>query len=324
MVYRPTARVLTVLELLQAHGRMTGTELARRLEVDIRTVRNYVETLQDLGIPVEAKLGRYGGYRLRPGYKLPPLLFTDDEAVALTLSLLMARELGLATTEPAFAGALAKIERVLPAATRDRIQAMERTVVFESSAAHVASPLATVATLSAAVHSGHAVRLNYRSARGEVTERLFDPYGVVAHEGIWYTIGHCHLRQSQRLLRLDRIQQLEATSEPFVCPVPFDALAAVLRALAGVPRVWPVEVWLKTTLEEAQRASRLSKGHFAEVDGGVLVRSEVDDLPWMARLLAGLGIPFRIHHPPELRTVLREYLHTLDQYASDAGAPRLT
>ena len=107
MVYRPTARVLTVLELLQSHGRMTGAELARRLEVDIRTVRNYVQTLIDLGIPVEAERGRYGAYRLRAGYKLPPLIFTEDEALALTLSLLIARESGLATTEPAFEGVLA-------------------------------------------------------------------------------------------------------------------------------------------------------------------------------------------------------------------------
>src|SRR5215475_11976969 len=98
MVYRPTARVLTVLELLQAHGRMTGGELARRLEVDIRTVRNYVQTLVDLGIPVEAERGRYGAYRLRAGYKLPPLIFTEDESLALTLSLLLARQSGLATT----------------------------------------------------------------------------------------------------------------------------------------------------------------------------------------------------------------------------------
>src|SRR5690242_21772419 len=98
VVYRPTARVLTVLELLQAHGRMTGAELARRLEVDLRTVRNYIQTLQDLGIPVEAERGRYGAYRLRPGYKLPPLLFTEDEALALTLSLIVARQAGLAAT----------------------------------------------------------------------------------------------------------------------------------------------------------------------------------------------------------------------------------
>lgn len=129
MVYRPTARVLTVLELLQAHGRLTGASLASRLEVDIRTVRQYVETLRDLGIPVEAERGRYGAYRLRPGFKLPPLIFTEDEALALTLSLLLARRSGLATAAPAVEGALAKVERVLPAATRARLRAVQETVV---------------------------------------------------------------------------------------------------------------------------------------------------------------------------------------------------
>src|SRR5258708_7910032 len=106
VVYRPTARVLTVLELLQSHGRMTGAQLARRLEVDIRTVRNYVETLIDLGIPVEAERGRYGAYRLAPGFKLPPLRFSEDEALALTLGLKAARRMGLALTAPAVEGAV--------------------------------------------------------------------------------------------------------------------------------------------------------------------------------------------------------------------------
>ncbi len=78
-MYHPTTRVLAVLELLQSHGRMTGAELARRLEVDPRTARRYVEMLQDLGIPVEAERGAHGGYRLRPGFRLPPLMFTEDE-----------------------------------------------------------------------------------------------------------------------------------------------------------------------------------------------------------------------------------------------------
>src|SRR5712691_7296625 len=101
-MYHPTTRVLTVLELLQSRGRMTGAEIARRLEVNIRTARHYIEMLQDLGIPVVAERGRYGAYRLRPGYKLPPLFFTEEEAFALTLSLVMAREQGLAQTSPAF------------------------------------------------------------------------------------------------------------------------------------------------------------------------------------------------------------------------------
>ena len=124
-MYHPTTRVLTVLELLQAHHRMTGPELAERLEVDVRTMRRYVTMLQDLGIPVEAERGRYGGYMLRPGFKLPPLMFTEDEALALTLGLLSARKLMLAPAVPAIEGALAKVERVLPEAVQAPVQAIQ-------------------------------------------------------------------------------------------------------------------------------------------------------------------------------------------------------
>lgn len=112
MVYRPTARVLTVLELLQSHGRMTGAEFARRLEVNIRTVRDYIEMLGDLGIPVEAERGRYGAYRLRPGYQLPPLIFTEEVSLALTLSLLIEREQGLTSEHLYFLDGAFSEERI--------------------------------------------------------------------------------------------------------------------------------------------------------------------------------------------------------------------
>lgn len=315
MVYRPTARVLTVLELLQSHGRMTGAELARRLEVDIRTVRNYVETLIDLGIPVEAERGRYGAYRLRAGYKLPPLIFTEDEALALTLSLLVARQSGLAAITPAFEGVLAKVERVLPTLTRARIQAVEQTVVLENAAALSAPSGLAVMVLSSAIQSGRRVLLRYRSSRSEGTERAFDPYGIAYHKGFWYTIGYCHLRKGQRLFRVDRITHIEMTSETFPPRVHFPALEAVQQALASVPRVWQIEVWLETTLPEVQRQTRLPKAFFEEKNGGVLFRVDVEDLPWMARLLASLDMPFIVHRPLELRDVLRQHAHTLVSYA---------
>lgn len=315
MVYRPTARVLTVLELLQSHGRMTGKELAQRLEVNIRTVRDYIEMLLDLGIPVEAERGRYGAYRLRPGYKLPPLIFTEDESLALTLSLLMAREHGLAQSAPAFEGVLAKVMRVLPASTRDQIQAVEQTVIFEDRSFRVAPSVLIITTLSSALQSGRSVQLHYRSAQAQITERVFDPYGVVYHEGAWYTVGYCHLRQGQRLFRLDRILHIEVTGETFSCPAEFQALEVVQQALASVPRTWQVEVWLEITLEEIQRKTRLAKAHFEEVENGILLRGDVEDLPWMAHFLAGLGVPLVIHRPPELRLALQQYALTLAGYA---------
>jgi predicted DNA-binding transcriptional regulator YafY len=109
IVYHPTTRVLTVLELLQTHGRMTGAELSERLEVDIRTVRRYITMLQDLGIPVEAERGRYGAYTVRPSHKLPPLMFTAEEALALTLGLVMVQQQELTTETPAAESARTKL-----------------------------------------------------------------------------------------------------------------------------------------------------------------------------------------------------------------------
>src|SRR5260370_24762963 len=228
-MYHPTTRVLTVLELLQSHGRITGAEIARRLEVNIRTARHYIEMLQDLGIPIEGARGRYGAYCLRPGYKLPPLFLTEEEAFALTLGLLVSRHLDLTIAAPAVEGTLAKIERVLPEQVRPRVQSMEQTLVLDIGIPRGAPTSSIVLVLSTAVKSRRRVRIRYQSVQSSETERAFDPYGVVYRRGYWYTIGYCHLRQGQRLFRLDRISQLILLDETFTCPPDFDTLDAAER-----------------------------------------------------------------------------------------------
>src|SRR5262249_4855207 len=133
----PATRLLTMLEVLQARGRVSGRELAERLEVDPRTVRRYAVKLEELGIPVETERGPGGGYRLRPGYKLPPLMLTDDEATAVVLGLIAARQTGIATQGPGLDDALAKILRVLPAELRERVAALDEglTTIWSSSRA---------------------------------------------------------------------------------------------------------------------------------------------------------------------------------------------
>ena len=193
----PTTRILTLLELLQAHHRMSGAELAERLGIDPRTVRRYATRLGELGIPVEAERGRYGGYRLRPGYKLPPLMFTDDEATAVMLGLLAAPAAGVATTTSAAAtqSALAKLTRVLPAALRDRIAAVPDALGLTLPPRAGATALTgTVLHLAEATQRRRRVRLEYDSWQGERTVRDVDPYGLVVHGGRWYVTGHDHLR----------------------------------------------------------------------------------------------------------------------------------
>jgi predicted DNA-binding transcriptional regulator YafY len=162
-------------------------------------------------------------------FRLPPLIFTEDEALALTLSLLVARESDLVTAAPAFEGVLAKVERVLPASARAHMVAVEQTVAFERGSASSAPSTLAVLVLSSAIQSGRRVVLRYRSSRAELTERAFDPYGIAYHRGFWYTIGYCHLREGQRLFRVDRIARIQMTSETFPQRLNFDALEAAVR-----------------------------------------------------------------------------------------------
>jgi predicted DNA-binding transcriptional regulator YafY len=317
-MYFPTTRVLTVLELLQSRQKISGPELAERLEVDVRTVRRYITMLQDLGVPVEAERGRYGNYRLRPGFKLPPLMFTDEEALALTLGLLSARKLGLTGAAPAVEGALAKIERVLPVALRERVRALQETLVIDFPEKATPPTSALVGTLSKAALQRKSVILCYQAWNTEITERQFDPYGLVYRSGYWYTVGYCHLRQELRTFRLDRIQQAEFYECSFERPGEFDCLAYVLASLPQTPNTWFVDVLLKTSLEQAQCVLPPALALLEQVPEGVSFRCYVDRLEWIAYVLVGLHCAFTVHQPPELRDALKKLAEQVSVLAEQA------
>jgi predicted DNA-binding transcriptional regulator YafY len=321
-VYHPTTRVLTVLELLQARGRLSGPEIAERLEVDLRTVRRYVTMLQDLGIPVEAERGRHGGYRLRPGYRLPPLIFTDEEALAIMLGLLAARRLGLVATASTIEGTLAKLERVLPPDVRDRVFAVQETLTINPVRGQVIPATATVLTLGTAVNESRRVSMRYASSRGEETERLFDPYGLVHVVERWYAPGYCHLRSDLRLFRLDRIVDVELREETFQRPPHFDPLAFVQASLAEAPGAWHIEAMLHATLDDVRNAISAHDATLEQHDEGIIIRLNVEDLDAAARYLVRLGCPFVVRQPAALRPVLAELARQIAVAAStDALTP---
>ncbi len=304
-MYFPTTRVLTILEMLQSHRRLRGQELAERLEVDVRTIRRYITMLQDLGIPVEAERGRYGAYYLRPGFKLPPLMFTDDEALAVVLGLLAARKIGLASEAPAVEGAIAKVQRVLPEVVRTRVQAVQETLVMDFAPPRTLPRNAVVVTLSAAAQQRRCVEMSYQAYSEEETRRVIDAYGLVCRPGYWYVVGYCHLRQAMRSFRLDRITSVELCEEGFTRPEDFDCLEFVLRAIPSTPARYRVEVLLETTLEEAQRLVPPAAVLLDQVEEGVLLQCYVEYLEWIAYVLIGLRCAFVVRQPGELRDVLR-------------------
>ncbi|MGH3665487.1 MAG: helix-turn-helix transcriptional regulator [Egibacteraceae bacterium] len=307
MAETPAARLLALLELLQARPSAGGAELAEALGVTQRSLRRYVQRLVDLGIPVDSERGPYGGYRLRPRYRLPPLMLTPDEAVAVTLGLLVARPLGVGTAVPAAAGALAKLQRVLPDALRDRVRALGDALGFVLPTARAAEvdPL-LLSDLGAAAGQRRRVAFTHRSPRGTDTARTVDPFGVVFHAGRWYLVGHDHLRADVRTFRVDRVRDVSLTGERFTPPEGFDAVEHLVRSLAAVPYRWDIEVVLHVDVVQARRLVAPTVGTVESHVDGALLRIGADSPQWAARHLVWLGVPFTVRGPDQLRDALRD------------------
>ena len=280
--------------MLQAQPLTTGREIADRLGIDARTVRRYIAALQALDIPVEGQRGVGGGYRVRPGYRLPPLMLNDDEAVAVVL--------GLIGTGGPVDGALAKILRVLPAPLRAQVEALEQSLGFtaEPSGAPVGGGVALA--LADAIHRRRRVRFAYRSFSGEATQRDVSPHGLVVHAGRWYLAAHDHVRVDLRTFRVDRVSSLSVSREHAAAPpADFDAVAYVSRSLARVPWRWEVEVLLDLPLDEAATRLPATLAELAPAGPQTLLRMRVNSLDWMAGVLAGLDCSFEVRTPLELR-----------------------
>lgn len=313
---RPTARVLALLEILQTGGWFTVGELARRLGVDERTVRRYATHLADLGIPVGTRRGRYGGYRLSPGFKLPPLMLTDDEAIAVTLGLVAGERMGLGG--PAFTGsALAKVRRVLPDAVAGRIESLLATADFTALPRQAAPAGSEVLlTLAAAARDRRPVRIAYTAWAGGTGDRVLEPYGLVFHSGRWYVSGHDSARGEVRTFRLDRITAAESIEGSFEVPDGFDPTGHVLAGLASVPYAHEVVVLLRATLAEARRRLPRVVGDLVETAGGVRLTMRAERLDGAARMLAGLPWRFTVERPAALADEVRALAA---QLIEDAG-----
>jgi predicted DNA-binding transcriptional regulator YafY len=302
-------RVLTVLELLQANERITGAEIAERLGVDARSVRRYIKQIQEMGVPVESEQGRYGAYRLDTGYRLPPLMFREEEIIALIVGLLVIRAYQFPLDPASITGALAKVQRTVPKAFFDQVSAIQDIMHFHPVFPAADVSHAVIDTVARSVWKHTAVQIIYHSRSGDHTERLVNPYGVVVYEGNWYTVGYCHLRTDLRVFRLDRITAAQPTDQTFSPRPDFDVQGYVVRSLSQPHGFQQVEVLFHTTLDEAKRSMPPNLGEFEVVEDGVMFRCAALRLDWIAALLLSVDFPVRIAGPEALRDELRTLAH---------------
>jgi predicted DNA-binding transcriptional regulator YafY len=304
-MYHPSTRLLTILELLQTRPVRGGAELAERLEVGPRTIRRYVTMLQDLGIPIETLRGPGGGYRLRPGFTLPPLLFSQEEAAAIVVGLIgMAGPLVDAAVP--VTGALAKVVRVLPGSARTAVQGIAEHLSVETGLRGSRLDLALLLQLSAAAEHRQPVALVYGGEGGRVTERTVEPYGLGAWWGEWYLVAFCRMRQGLRTFRLDRIQSAAPLAEVFDRPEAFDSQAYLRLQIAHAGETSAVSVEFAAPIELVRRKVPHEFGELSSVPSGTRFETRHGKLRSVAFFLIGLDLPFIVLEPPALREELRQ------------------
>src|SRR5215472_11438011 len=292
-----------LLELLRDRSHASGDELAAQLGVTRRTLRRYIAALQELEIPVEGERGVGGGCRIRPGYRLPPLMFGEDEVVALVLGLLEAKADRVPATAAVVDAALAKIYRVLPPALHRRVAALEATVLFTGSGDVEPIQGDVALQLADAVRRALRVRFHYTTYGGTTSTRHLSPYGLVVHCGFWYLVAYDHDRADLRTFRVDRVKhvRIEAGLAAAAAPSGFDPVAHLQQSLASLPGAHELSVLIALPLEVARSRLPDSVGVLTPAGGDTRLEAQVESLDWMARVLAGLGCRLTIEHPPELR-----------------------
>lgn len=299
-VYHPTTRVLAVLDLLQARRAMSGPELARRLDVTVRTVRRYVLMLQDLGIPIEAERGRYGRYRLPEGYMSRLPVPERDADVALNLGMVAARRhrLGLA----AYPEAGSRLpSTLLPATQADAAH----TLVLDVFGAREARTAVLVGTFEQ--HGGTSwprIQFRYRSYDWPRDGAL--PLALFLDHGAWYMVGHLPEEPDLHVASLRAMVYADLYAEALSDRTMRQMLALLQRLTTTVTATWPVQVLLQTTLDDARARVPASPATLHEADGGVLLRCSTDDLAWMALFLNGLGCAVQVREPEPLRRAWHE------------------
>jgi len=318
------ARLLRLLSLLQAKRDWTGTELADRLGVTVRTVRRDVERLRELDYPVDATPGVAGGYRLSAGAAMPPLALDDDEAVAVAMGLRTAVGGTIGGIEETSVRALAKLEQVLPSRLRRRINALQSVVVPMLGGGPVVDPH-VLTVIANACRDRERLRMDYRSANGTALRRVVEPVRLAWTGRRWYLLAWDTDRGDWRTFRVDRIAAPPTPAGRFPPRQPphTDIAAYISRAIGSAPYQFQATVILHAPIERVREQVSPAAGQVEPLDeesclfhvGG----REFEPIPvWLARI----GFEFTVLEPPELVEQVRTLAGMFSRSVARAGSAR--
>lgn len=298
-------RLLKLLGLLEGRIDWTAEELARRLEVTPRTIRRDITRLRDLGYPVEAVAGPGGGYRLGAGGKLPPLLLDDDEALAVALGLRVSATTAVGGLEDSSLSALAKLEHVLPARLRSRLEDISEATTSMLGASRPEVDHSTLALVASTVRKQERLRLTYTDSDGRRTERRIEPVQLVHTGRRWYLVAYDLDRDDWRTFRLDRVTDPVTTGMKAGRRKGPDPVELVQRGITVDAWKYPASILLYASAERARHEISPRVGTVEPIDGtSCRLIIGADEMGWLARYLLSLSMDFEVESPDELRAEL--------------------
>lgn len=310
-------RLISLIMLMQSRPMWKAAELAKELNVSERTIHRYMGMLEEMGVPIYTERGPYGGFALVRGYKLPPLIFTAEEATAFYMGAKLVAEVWGEVYQEAVTSVTAKLDNVLPDDLRREVAQAEQSLVVGGLVARDYRPwMNTLQALRKCIQTRRSVRITYHSFKLEETCREVDPYALTFRWGLWYVVGYCKLRDDLRTFRVDRIRDIEVLDASFEVPDSFSARAYVEESMRFENR-YTIEVHMDARVAPHVRERT---EHWLALenhdDGSVTIRLNVSDLDWATGWVLSYGDAAKALAPPELIERIRaEARAVLSRYA---------
>ena len=314
---KTSARLLRLLWLLQSRRYWSGAELSERVEVDARTVRRDIDRLRELGYAVEASPGLGGGYQLKAGSALPPVLLDDEEAVTVAVAVRAAAS-SIGRMEETAIGLLAKLDQLLPLRLRRRASALH-SVTISLAHSERAPAIGVLTQVACACRDHLKLRIGYRDRGGNVTSRTLEPLRLVHTGRLWYLVAWDPAREDWRTFRMDRLERIAATGPKFIPrEFPGDIAAYVSRSITQVPYRYRMRIRLKGSLEELARRIPRWCGVLEVLDEeSCALSTGADSIEVLAAQVVLTGADFDILEAPEFVPELREIAARLERATRD-------
>ncbi|QHW32256.1 YafY family transcriptional regulator [Paenibacillus rhizovicinus] len=309
-------RLVELMMTVNRKRKFTVKELAREFGVSPRTILRDLQELGELGVPLYSEVGPHGGYQVLRERILPPIAFTEEEAVAIFFASHALRHFSSLPFETEASSALSKFYLYMSGDIRDRIDQMKNRFDYVTPTRQMESPYLAM-LLDAAIHQ-KVIVIHYESKDGE-TCRSIQPIGIFAKNGLWYCPAYCFLRAGIRLFRCDRIHSADVDVSEIK---PLDLRHVHLGNWESHVRFKPDKVSLYAELSK-EGVQRCEAEHWAagklhtREDGTGWLEGNMpkEEIPYLAAYFLGLGKDVRVESPRALvEGIKREILETLDQY----------